>query len=138
LSASTKNTASTFIEQFNPAIHELQQLFRLIFRGCDTYCSLSWHRVIDLSYREVHCLQSSTLTEKYETKTVICQERLSRTCRRNCRWCMLWKTPQIQHFICWSCKGKKTKPKPCMQQERLNQNLWEIVQAIRKVDKEEP
>jgi len=49
LSASTKNTASTFIKQFNPAIHELQKLFRLIHRGCDTYCSLSWHRVIDLS-----------------------------------------------------------------------------------------
>ncbi len=46
---SIKFSASTFIEQFNPAIHEVQQLFRLIFRGCDTYCSLSWHRVIDLS-----------------------------------------------------------------------------------------
>jgi hypothetical protein len=34
-------------------------------------------------------------------------------------------------------KGKKPNPKPCMQQERLSQNLWEIVQAIRKVEIEE-
>jgi len=35
-------------------------------------------------------------------------------------------------------KGKKPNPKPCMQQERLSQNLLEIVQAIWKVDNEEP
>jgi len=35
-------------------------------------------------------------------------------------------------------KGKKPNPKPCMQQEILNQNLWEIIKPIRKVDKEKP